>query len=136
MKINPTHYARGYLAAVSSSPVSKHREIAHRFWQTVWQRGHFKWYKKILESVRVLVREQQGIKLAEVITPQELSESKKNHLTSEIKRAVGQPVDLSCSVKPHLLAGMVVTIDDKRYDASLKGRLDSLYKTLAGENNS
>ena len=136
MKINPTYYARAYLAAVTSVPASKHHEIARNLWQTVWRHGHFKWYKKILASAQVLARQQKGIKLAEVATPGVLSESQKSHLAAEIKKAIGQPVELVCSVKPHLLAGMIITIDDKRYDASLKGRLDALYKTLAGENNS
>ncbi|HAO81845.1 MAG: ATP synthase subunit delta [Parcubacteria group bacterium GW2011_GWD2_43_10] len=136
MKINPTYYARAYLAAVASAPVAKRHEIAHNLWQTVWRHGHFKWYKKIIANVQVLIRQEKGIKLAEVLTPQALSETQKNTLATEIKKAIGQPVELVCSVKPHLLAGMIVTIDDKRYDASLKGRLDTLYKTLAGENNS
>ena len=136
MKINPTYYARAYLAAVASAPVAKRHATADKLWQTVWRHGHFKWYKKIIANVQVLIRQEKGIKLAEVLTPQALSETQKNTLATEIKKAIGQPVELVCSVKPHLLAGMIVTIDDKRYDASLKGRLDTLYKTLAGENNS
>ncbi len=132
MKFNTATYARAYLSAVSQVPAAKRAEVAHNFWQAVWRRGHFKWRKNILGSVRDLLRQQQGIKVAEVLTAKELTAEQKNSLTKSLSKASGQSIELVCSTKPHLLAGMVVTIDDERYDASLKGRLDSLYGALAG----
>lgn len=136
MKVNPVTYARAYLSAVNSVPVAKRDEVARNLWQAVWRRGHFKWRNNILSSVRALIREQKGIMLAEVSTPRELTESQKNHLADQLSKSSGRSIELACTVKPHLLAGLVVTIEDERYDASLKGRLDALYNTLAGEDKS
>lgn len=133
MKFNPTTYARAYLSVVSETPATKRHEVAKNFWQAVWRRGHFKWRRNIVASVQDLIRQQKGIKVAEVLTAKELTDEQKNNLTKSLTKASGQTIELVCSTKPHLLAGMVVTIDGKRYDASLKGRLDSLYDTLAGD---
>lgn len=134
MKIRPNQYARVYLSAVSEATPAKRQEMAKNFWSMVWRRGHMKWSKNIIASVEQQLRDKHGVKLAEITTPQQISEVQKKHITNQLTKATGKDIELVCHVKPHLLAGMVVTIDDERYDASLKGRLDSLYSTLAGDN--
>ena len=136
MKMQPQQYARAYLSAVASVPPAKRHQVARNLWRAVWRRGHGKWSKHIIVAVQQLIRERSGIVLAEVATPQPLTETQKSNLSRQLAKAVGQPIELVCAVKPHLLAGVVVTIDDRRYDASLKGRLDALYGALAGETKS
>lgn len=132
MKITPTHYAKAYLAAVKDLP-ARRTEIAKNLWQSVWHRGHFKWAKLIVTQVEQAIRLDEGKVLVEVATPQPLTEAAKKKLIQTYTQSLGQPVDLLCLIKPHLLAGAVITVNDRRYDASLKGRLDALYRTLAGE---
>lgn len=135
MKISPHQYARAYLAAASDSSPAKREIIAKNFWQLVWRRGHMKWSKTILSNVKTLLNEQHGVQSAQVITPQALSDSQKSHLANQLSKAVGKQMQLEYQIKPHLLAGMIVTINDQRFDASLKGRVDSLYSALAHDNN-
>jgi F0F1-type ATP synthase delta subunit len=134
MKSTPARYAQIYLTAASKLPSAKRGEVARTFWQMVWRQGKFKWSRQILAALQQLLRKQKGVVLAHILTPQPLNDSQKHALISQLSQAINKPVELDCQVKPHLLAGMVVTVDDKRYDASLKGRLDSLYTALAGDN--
>jgi len=133
MKLTAKTYAKAYLQAVGEAPINQQRAMANNFWQIVWRHGHFKWHKNILASLKELLREQKGIKLAQVITAKPLDAPAEHELMSKLTQATGYNIELVQTVKPHLLAGLVVTIDDNRYDASLKGRLDALYSKLAGE---
>ncbi len=135
MKITPKDYAKVYLSAAQSVPSAERVKIASNFWRLVWRRGHIKWKHQILSEVRSLERIQSGLKLVEIYTPRDLDKKQKDNLVSELQKSIGQPVELVCTVKPHLLAGVVITFDHERYDGSLKGRLDSLYKKLAGDDN-
>ncbi|MDP3986047.1 MAG: ATP synthase F1 subunit delta [Candidatus Veblenbacteria bacterium] len=135
MKITPTDYARAYLAAIARAAAAERVQVTRNLWQAVWRRGHFTWAKRIVEQVHQLLRQQAGTVVVEVVTSRALSEAQQGSLRRDLARAVGKPVELACAVKPHLLGGVVVTWDDRRYDASVKGRLEALYRALAGESS-
>jgi F-type H+-transporting ATPase subunit delta len=74
----------------------------------------------------------EGVTGVQLAVAKPLSDSALAKLKREFKSALGNEVELTVSLKPHLLAGLVATVGDQRYDASLKGRIDNLYHALAG----
>ena len=132
MKSTPRDYARAYLELAHQARAAELGLLTRRFWELVWQRRHFAWRQLIVAEAEQLMYEQAGLRPVEVATAKPLLPAAMKKLESELKTSLGQPVHLNFVVKPHLLAGIVVTTQDCRWDASLKGRLGQLYQALAG----
>lgn len=132
MKITPTFYAQAYVSAVTGVAPVELKKIAHRFWQTVWRHKRFTWRKEILRQVQRLEREQAGVIDLQLASARELTSEALQDLTKKFEKVLGARVYLDVVVKPHLLSGFVITLNDIRYDVSLKGRLDALERALAG----
>lgn len=136
MKITPKIYAQAYWTAATSVPQNKLSKIAENFWRVVWRHGHFKWRRQIMEELRVLVRQKSGLKLVTVAVPREMTAEQRQNFIDKLQQALKSGVELAYLVKPHLLGGLVLTVEDERYDASLKGRLEALCRRLADEYDS
>lgn len=132
MRFTPATYASLYLEAARNTKFSELKVISGRFWYLVWRHRHWSWRRKIVTQVERLWREQEGVTGVELATAKLLSEAATAKLRRGLETALGQKVELNVSLKPHLLAGLVLMVGDRRYDASLKGRIDSLYHALAG----
>ena len=102
-------------------------------WQLVWRKKHWGWRQDIIKAIACEYQLQNNLLPIQLMSARELSAEELKKIQHSLEKAVGQKVEIECQVKPHLLAGIVVTIKDKRLDASLKGRLDSLYRRLSGE---
>lgn len=132
MKLTPKTYAAAYVAAAQNTTARELSKVAARFWNLVWRRHHWAWRNKIIEQVGALWREQHGVELVTVTTAKPLTTEAKSKLQRALTKQLDKKVEIESVVKPHLLGGMIITIGDRRVDASLKGRLDSLYHALAG----
>ena len=128
MKLTPATFAKLYLTiSHGKSGVGLH-EVAKKFWEYVWRKHFWKVRKQIMTEVALQWNKTQGVVVAQVESPRPLEAKVRNAL----EKSLGGNVEFSERTKPHLLAGLVVTVGDKRYDASLKGRLDTLEQTLSG----
>ena len=128
MKLSPRSYARAYLALTNGLRGVELEEATATFWQLVWRKRHFTWRQRIVAEVAALWNQAHGVVSADVQAPRPLTKA----LEGSLEKSLGAKAEITLRLKPHLLAGVVVTVGDKRYDASLKGRLDALESALAG----
>lgn len=132
MKYTPRTYAQAYLATIASHKSAEVSKITRNFWQLVWRHKHFNWRYQIISEIKKLWLEQHGLVEAEVASARPLTAGVVRDLKKILSLFTGSEVEINSVIKPHLLGGVVVTIDNTRFDASLKGRLDNLYNHLAG----
>jgi F-type H+-transporting ATPase subunit delta len=135
MKLSPITYANAYLSAARKTTATKLPELANKFWQVVWKHRHLSWKRRILLEVERLWHEQEEKVVVEVSTAKPLSDTARAHIKRQLKSSLNKDIELKEIIKPHLLSGIIITLNNRRYDASLKGRLDSLYQKLAGNIN-
>ncbi len=86
--------------------------------------GCFRTYKKLYYA-------SQGIEEAVCISAQPLSEKQKQALHQKLCRLTKKDVRLVCHVDPSLLGGIVVRINGKQLDGSIRAKLDVFRKSLA-----
>ena len=67
---------------------------------------------------------------AHATTAVPLTSAEREALAQRLEASTGHPVELETDVDPELLGGVVVQIGDRLIDASVRGRLDALRKTL------
>jgi F-type H+-transporting ATPase subunit delta len=70
--------------------------------------------------------------VAYVTAPGPLTEEQESRLSASLQRIYGRPVSLRVDVRPELLGGLVVRVNDEVIDGSVLSRLSALRHRLAG----
>ena len=87
---------------------------------------------EVAAAYRQLLKAQQGIRPAEIVTSRELGAEEREALLAEVAKLAGGKVDAKFKQDPAILGGTVVRVGSTVYDGSLRGRLDRLREELAG----
>ena len=82
-------------------------------------------YDDLLDTLRKL-------STATVSSAVELTEDEKKKLQETLEKRLGRTIRLECSVDASLLGGLVVTVDGKVMDGSLKHRLYEIKEVMNG----
>ncbi|MDF1573749.1 MAG: ATP synthase F1 subunit delta [Bacteroidales bacterium] len=84
----------------------------------------------IARYFRDLYRKEMGVSTVTLLTAQPVDDATMTSIRRLIKQANGGEVELSSSVDEDLIGGFVLTIEDKRYDASVATSLKKMKKQL------
>jgi F-type H+-transporting ATPase subunit delta len=74
----------------------------------------------------------RGVVAAEAVSATALDEKQIGDVAKALGTATGRKVDLTARVDPRLLGGMLVKMEGRTYDGSVRARLTALRRTLAG----
>ena len=77
-----------------------------------------------------VVREVKGIVLAEVQSTIELTEGNIVKLKANLEKVIGKEVEITATINPKILGGLVIRFGDKLIDGSIRGKLSKLKKNL------
>ena len=77
-----------------------------------------------------LLREAEKRSTAFVTSAAELTEAQKAELKKRLEKLSGHSVDMNFSVDTELIGGIVVKMDDKLFDGSLKKRLQEIKEAI------
>ena len=96
--------------------IEKHRMPVifriRRYYDTLWEQAH-----QILP--------------VQIATAIKLDEGVAKHLGEQIEKATGQKIELTASVDPDILGGVVLRVGNSILDASIRNRLENLRKAVA-----
>lgn len=82
--------------------------------------------KAILQSFREVVDERLGWVRAEIASASELTPEQRNQIEKSLGAKLGKFIRAEYRVDPSLLGGIRANVASKEYDATLRGKLDSL----------
>ena len=94
------------------------------------EKGHIKSLPGAVKEYDSLFKAANRIISAEVLSAVELTEQNKQKLNKKLEELYGCKVNMLCSVDKSLLGGVVVKVDDKILDSSLKHRLKSIKEVI------
>ena len=86
----------------------------------------------VAAAFKRLLAAHRGEETAEVVSAVPLDEDELASVKSAVARYAGRPVQLSASVDPALLGGIVVRVGSRMIDASLKTKLQNLELSMRG----
>lgn len=81
---------------------------------------------EIIGEYRKCYRKKYRITKADVVTAAPISDRLKQKLKEKLEKITGMTVELDLKVNPDILGGMVVTMDYRQFDASVKTQLHQL----------
>lgn len=118
--------------AIFESVFSKHiQPITNSFFKLIFSKGRSVAINEIVQAFIEKYRAYKGIKLVEFTTAVEISESIKESVSSVLKEnklLKGKTLQLKEKVDPSIIGGLIVQIDDKLFDASIRHDLQVIKK--------
>jgi F-type H+-transporting ATPase subunit delta len=84
-------------------------------------------YQQMVDNYRGI----EGVEMAEIITAIPLDEEEKLSLGQRLSALVDKPVVLESKVDPGLIGGIIIKVDDKLIDGSIRSRLEALRRELS-----
>ena len=94
------------------------------------QHGHIRELNDCLTAYTQLHDEHSRLSTAYVTSAVELTKGEKAELTEKLSRKFNRTIHLECAVDPSLLGGLVVRVDSKVIDGSLKHRLQEIKEVM------
>ena len=93
-------------------------------------KGRLSCLNGIAGEYQLLADAEKGILRGELVTAVPLEESKRAAVQAKLEKKAGRGLALDFRVDDTVLGGMVLTIGDKVFDASLKAQLSLLHDTI------
>jgi len=87
---------------------------------------------EIAESYKVMVDEAKNISHGNVISAIELSDELKSNVQTVLEKLTGKQVELTTSVDPSILGGIIAKVGDLVLDGSIKTQLAGLKDSIKG----
>lgn len=85
-----------------------------------------------VSAYRKRYREENGIAEAFCETAVPLSEPQKDALTRKLAQITGKKIVLTCKTDPSVIGGIVLRMEGRQLDGSIRARLDEFRRSLAG----
>ena len=85
---------------------------------------------EILETFLELVREYKGITTAFIYSAKALTDEQLNNIKENLSKNLNKEIIIQADVKPELIGGLLINIDGKVIDNSIKKSLEDIKKRL------
>ena len=121
---------RKVVGAVAAS--AKASDLLTRLLTLMGERDRLPLLPMVAAAYAKLWNAHRGVVAAEAVSAVPLDETQFRAVASALAAASGREVDLSARVDPRLLGGMLVKMEGRTYDGSVRARLRALRRTLAG----
>lgn len=105
-------------------------EYVVSFLSLLCDRGRIRSLEECISEYKQLCDAANKISVADVASAVELSDAQKAALVRKLEKICGNTVILNCTTDKSLLGGMVVSVDGKVIDGSIKHRLHELKEVM------
>ncbi|MFN0156415.1 MAG: ATP synthase F1 subunit delta [Gaiella sp.] len=142
--LDATPELEGFLSNPQLDPGAKAEVLAQiaegadpvvlNFLKLIAEKGRAGQLRGISEEFETLVDRAEGRVKVELTTAHELSDGEAAAIVKNIEKASGRQVEATRNVDPSLIGGMILQAGSLRVDASVRGRLEGLRRSLAARN--
>ena len=100
------------------------------FVQLLCARGHIRSFDDCITEYRRMYQTAMAASTAEVVSAVPLTEEEIHRLTATLSARMGRTITLQCVVDESLLGGVIVRVDGKVLDGSLRSRLHTMKEVM------
>jgi F-type H+-transporting ATPase subunit delta len=84
----------------------------------------------LIDELKRLLAEEKGEVTAEITSSHKLTDKQKNKLKDILSSSTGKTIKLNSSVDETILGGLIVKVESRMLDTSIKAKLDSLQANM------
>ncbi|MBR0156666.1 MAG: ATP synthase F1 subunit delta [Clostridia bacterium] len=118
------------LEAVRSAFDGKMPECVTDFVSLLTERGYIHFFPDCVETFENEYNRRFDIAVADAVSAKPLSVEERQSLRDMLERKTGRRIKLNCEVDPELVGGLVVKIDGKLYDGSIRSRITDILEEM------
>ena len=85
---------------------------------------------QLLDRLRGMIAKHKGEVTADVVSAKTLTKAQSEKLAKTLKESFGKDVNIKATVDESLIGGLVVKVDSKMIDTSIRSRLESLQNAM------
>ncbi len=119
------------IAALDAAFTGHYPEYVLSFLKLLCEKGHIRSFYACVSEYKKLLDVKEHISKATVVSAVELTASEKERLQQKLEKMSGRYVELTCSVDESLMGGMIIEMDGKIMDGSLKRRLQEVKEVMS-----
>ena len=108
----------------------KINELTLNFFRLVFQNKREIFIPEISNNILKLIREEKGIKTAVLTTASSVDNNTLDKITRLLENELGGKVELTNCIKPQIIGGIIIRVNDKQYDASIAKQLNKVKQKL------
>ena len=97
----------------------------------VLEKHRIHYLQPMAEEFEGLVKEDQGILDARLITARELDQTLRVEIQQELERSTGKRIQVQTQIEPQLIGGVVVMVGNKVIDRSIRYQLNQLKEQMS-----
>ena len=105
--------------------------LAHNLLGLLAARGVVDTLPSIREEYGGLLDQLRGLERASVVSAVPLEDAQRERLSAYLRELIGREIELTVSVDPDIVAGMVARVGDRLIDGSARTKLRNLRNSLA-----
>ena len=105
--------------------------LAHNLVGLLVARGAVDTLPSIREAYGNLLDQHRGLERASVVSAVPLGDEQRERLAGYLRELMGKEIELTASVDPEIVAGMVARVGDRLIDGSARTKLRNLRNSLA-----
>jgi F-type H+-transporting ATPase subunit delta len=125
----PTERKRKIVEAVWSA--SRSSPLFRRFMELLVARGRVDALSDVERSFAVQWNERRNVALAEVVSAVDLQPAQRKSIGEALEKVTGRNIEMDAAVDKDLLGGVLVRVNGRSYDGTVRGRLRALREQLA-----
>ncbi|MBI4272626.1 ATP synthase F1 subunit delta [Candidatus Uhrbacteria bacterium] len=131
MKLSPKKYAESLLALYAQYSHKDVEQAIEHMVRYFTRRGKLKFLRMVLQELSQAIRKQHMHIDAILTSAHEIGTHAQNEIQHALTERFSGTVTLTHSTDPDLIAGSIITIEDRMIDCSLASRLHSLASRLS-----
>ncbi|MFQ6032005.1 MAG: ATP synthase F1 subunit delta [Candidatus Zixiibacteriota bacterium] len=105
-------------------------EALFSFLVLVLEKHRIEYLLAMAKDYERLVKEDQGILQARIITAHALGSFFRNKLKEELEKSTGKKIEMILEIDPQIIGGMIVILGNKIIDRSIRHQLDELEEEM------
>ena len=121
------------VAIVDGALKGQVHEYVLNFLKLLVERGAIQAFPECADAYRDCYNRDHRVVEAQVTTAQPLTESQKEKLIKRLMGMTGREVVIKEKVDPSVVGGVLLQMDGKRYDNTVRHRLQTIKQAMAGE---
>jgi len=104
--------------------------VALNFMQVLCRNGHVSGWADVFSAYQELYDAARKLSTAYVTSAVKLTENEVTEIKNKLEKRLGRSLRMECSVDASLLGGLVIRVDGKVIDASIRHQLDEIKEVM------
>ena len=103
------------------------------FLKILCERGAMMEFAGCANAYRALYNQEHHVLEAQVTTGEKMTEDQRARLIEKLQKMTGKEIQLSEKVDEKVIGGVLLEMDGKRYDNTVRHRLEKIHQAMIGE---